>query len=84
MNKPTKQKILNLSKFVFEDNDYNKVVNYINNNKINDLRLLIADRSELLDILNGLETNNEVLSLQLKNCVELEDIIFEYFLNHIH
>lgn len=82
MTEKTRLSIINLCKFVFEDGDYNKAVNYLHTNNLHNLRLLVDERYDILSIVAG--TSGELSdSIQLRYCEELENLIFEEVINTV-
>jgi len=76
MTKETRLKIINLCKFIFEDEEYVKVINYLQRNQLNDLRLFLDEKSELLSIAAAF-TADEVDIKQATYCQELENLVFD-------
>jgi hypothetical protein len=83
MKEELKTEITNLFKFIFEDNTYTKCIKYLNNNKFNDLRLLISEHYELLSVVAVLNPDNEPLQLQLAQCDLAEDLILDLYLEKV-
>lgn len=75
-----KEKILNLSKFIFEDIEFNKIQLLLKRNRLNDIRLIVSEKIELLELIKNSSEYNDILDLQIKYCNELEDIVLDYYL----
>jgi len=75
-----KEKILNLSKFIFEDIEFNKIQLLLKRNRLNDIRLIVSEKIELLELIKNSSEHNDILDLQIKYCNELEDIVLDYYL----
>lgn len=82
MTKETRLKIINLCKFVFEDAEFTKVMFYLQRNQLNDLRLFIDEKCELLSITTAFNVD-EVELQQYRYCQELEDLILEVVIDTI-
>ena len=80
MNKEIRNQIINLSKFVFSDQEYNKAMIYLKSNNLNNLRLFIDEKYEYLDALCSLDSSDNVLGQQLIYCDELENIVMDAYL----
>lgn len=80
MNKEIRLQITNLLKFVFEDEDYQKAMYYLHNKQYNNLRLLVDERYELLDITSHLDPDSEVIKAQVIQCDVLEDLVMDAYL----
>lgn len=80
MNNEIRLQIINLLKFIFEDGDYTKAAYYLHNNQLNNLRLLVDEKYELLDITQHLDPDNEVIKAQLTQCDLLEDVVMDAYL----
>jgi hypothetical protein len=80
MKKESRIEILNLAQSIFEDNDYNVILNLLNSNRINVLRIFISEQLELMEAIYYLDKDNEVLKTQIEFCDKLEDIIMDLFL----
>lgn len=80
MTKETRLEIINLFKFVFEDKEYIKAINYLQTNKLNDLRLLVDEKCEFLDITASF-TKDEVDVKQLLYCQELENLVLDVLID---
>ena len=74
MTKETRLEIINLCKFIFEDEDYIKVLNLLQNNQLNALRLFIDEYTEMLAITSGISGDISD-SIRLQYCNKLEDLI---------
>tara|TARA_R110002124_G_scaffold281430_1_gene455677 strand:+ start:24771 stop:25022 length:252 start_codon:yes stop_codon:yes gene_type:complete len=74
MEERIKKEILFLAHSILNDDEYNKILYYLNNNRINDVRLLISTH---IDYLNELmmDDEEELLKQQLKLCDKLEDMV---------
>lgn len=83
MKKDIKKQILELAQSIFDDKEYNKVLNYLNSNRLNDLRLFISDKMELCENIFMLTKEDENLKKQVELLNELENIILEEFLETI-
>tara|TARA_R110000822_G_scaffold73853_13_gene177629 strand:+ start:2896 stop:3147 length:252 start_codon:yes stop_codon:yes gene_type:complete len=80
MNKKVRQEVLNLSQSIFEDEDYNKVLLLLNTNRLNQLRLFVNEKLELMEIVFHLNKDDEVLRTQIELCDKLENIVIDAFL----
>jgi len=83
MNKELKLQIINLAKFIFEDKEYVKFITYLQTNRLNDLRLLVDEKVELLSILNDFRETDEVILKQIKYCDELENLVMDVFIEEM-
>lgn len=83
MNKKLKLQIINLAKFIFEDAEYVKFITYLQNNKLNDLRLLVDEKVELLSIVNEFGDADEVVLQQIEYCDELENLVMDVFIGEM-
>ncbi len=83
IKKRVANEILNISQSILDDDEYAKVLNYINTNRINDLRLFISEKMEFYDTLSIIDNEDEQIKLQLKLCDKLENIIMEEFLENV-
>lgn len=83
MNKKLKLQIINLAKFIFEDAEYVKFITYLQNNKLNDLRLLVDEKVELLSIVNEFGDADEVILQQIEYCDELENLVMDVFIGEM-
>lgn len=82
MNKEIRDQVTNLAKFIFSDEEFIKVMNYLGSGKLNDLRLYIAMKYELLSALQSLNPGDNVLSYQVALCDELEDLVMDTYLEN--
>lgn len=82
MEERIKKEILFLAHSIFENDDYVKVMRYLNDNRINDVRLIISNH---IDYLNEMIINDdeELLQHQLKLCDKLEDIIINELVENV-
>jgi len=80
MTRETRLEIINLFKFVFEDKEYIKAINYLQTNKLTDLRLLVDEKCEFLDITASF-TTDEVDVKQLLYCQELENLVLDVLID---
>jgi hypothetical protein len=83
MKKKIKKEILYLAQSIFDDVDYNKILNYLNNDRLNDLRLFISDNMEMYDNIFMLNKEDQNLKRQLELLNHLENIILEEYLEMI-
>jgi hypothetical protein len=83
MDKKVKQEIINLSQSIFEDTDYNIVMLLINTNRLNQLRLFVNEKLELMEAVAHLTIDDESLRLQIALCSKLEDIVINAFLETV-
>lgn len=83
MKKKVKNEILYIAQSILNDNEYSKVLKYVNNNRLNDLRLFISEKMEFYDMLHIVNNEDELLKTQLELCNELENIILEEFLENV-
>ena len=83
MKKQLKEQIINLLKTICEDAEYNTCARYIENNQLNNLRLFIAEKYELLSAISELSPNDIVLSTQLTQCDILEDLVMSAYLETV-
>ena len=83
MKKDIKNQILELAQSMFDEDDYEKVVNYLKKERLNDLRLFIADKMEMCEDICMLTIEDENLKNQVKLLNELENIILEEFLENV-
>jgi hypothetical protein len=81
MKKETLKQIVNLANSIFEDDKTRNVfLKNIQNNKLQNARLMtnsLIDRMELLKVI----TENNVLSSQLKMANQLEDLLMDLIIN---
>lgn len=75
MNRKTLQKIDNLAKFIFIESKYHKLMKYVVNDKYHDARLLIEDELEELDLMIHINSVDEEILSQYKQCDKLLDIV---------
>jgi hypothetical protein len=83
MQKQIRNQILNLAQSVFDDAQFNKVVQYLNNNRLTDLRLFLDETTELLSIVSEMDPTNQVLIVQLKLSNQLEDMVLDAYLESV-
>ena len=81
MNKQTE--ILNLSKFIFNDKEFTRVEFLLKQKELNLLRLLVSEKLELLYIIQDSVETDDVLNLQIQYCNRLEDVVLDYYLEHV-
>lgn len=79
MNKKLELQIMNLAKIVFEDKDYNSCMHYLKTKQLNNLRLLISERYDLLNMVSDMNPDDQVLSMQKINCDEMENIVINMY-----
>lgn len=79
MTNKIRLQIVNLAQSIFSDEEFNKVMYYLDNLKYNDLRLLVDEKLEYIESLNAFESTN-VLLAQINFCNELENIVMEVYL----
>jgi len=84
MQKQIRNQVLNLAQAVLDDVQFNKVVYYLDNNKLTDLRLLLDEQTELLSIIAEMDPTNQVLMTQLKLSNQLEDLVLDAYLESIN
>ena len=80
MKEKIKNDILFLAQSIFTNEEYNRVINYLNDNRLNDLRLMISDKLEVMNNIAIIDRENQVLQKQIHLCDKLEDVILEEFL----
>lgn len=85
MKESIKKEILFLAQTVLTPNEYNKMLLYLDVNRLNDIRLLISEKMDLLSVVEGFEENSEnnTLNTQLMLCDRLENLIVNEFLETI-
>ena len=79
MTKQVRLQIINLAQSIFNDVEFKRVILYLNHNKLNDLRLFIDEKLELLEALNTFN-GDEVILEQINFCDELENIVMNSYL----
>ena len=79
MTKQVRLQIINLAQSIFNDVEFKRVILYLNHNKLNDLRLFIDEKLELLEALNTFN-GDEVILAQINFCDELENIVMNSYL----
>lgn len=80
MKKEIKKQILELAQSIFDDNQYSKILNYLNQNRINDLRLFISDQMDFHETVFILNREDDNLRSQIELLNELENVILEEYL----
>lgn len=70
--------IKNLAIFVLEDNDFNKLMNYLSNNQLNDARLLIERIMDEVE-LNFTTSNEDSSAVYINHYNQLRKIENEIF-----
>lgn len=83
MNKKILQQINNLAKFIFDDSNSNKLMKFINNDQLNDARLLVDDRLDEINLDYNINDNDEELLSQYKQCNELYDVIISLIIGDV-
>lgn len=80
MTKKIRIQILNLAQSIFDDSEYNKILGYLNQNKLVALRYYIEEKTELLSILSEMDNTDASLKVQLNLCNQLEDCVVDAYL----
>lgn len=80
MNKQIRNQILNLSRLIFNEEEFNKVLYYLDGNLLVDLRLFIDEKVDLLSAISEMDNCNNELNQQITLCNELEDIVIDAYL----
>ena len=80
MQKQIRNQILNLSRLIFNENEFNKILFYLDNDLLVDLRLFIDEKAELLVAISEMDGSNNELNQQITLCNELEDIVIDAYL----
>lgn len=80
MQKQIRNQILNLSRLIFNENEFNKILFYLDNDLLVDLRLFIDEKVELLVAISEMDGSNNELNQQITLCNELEDIVIDAYL----
>ena len=80
MQKQIRNQILNLSRLIFNENEFNKILFYLDNDLLVDLRLFIDEKVELLVAISEMDSSNNELNQQITLCNELEDIVIDAYL----
>lgn len=80
MQKQIRNQILNLSRLIFNENEFNKILFYLDNGLLVDLRLFIDEKAELLVAISEMDSSNNELNQQITLCNELEDIVIDAYL----
>ncbi len=80
MQKQIRNQILNLSRLIFNENEFNKILFYLDNDLLVDLRLFIDEKAELLVAISEMDSSNNELNQQITLCNELEDIVIDAYL----
>ena len=75
--------ILNYSKLIFDDKEYDYILKLLNDNKLNTLRLYIDEKIEFLNVESVLKPNDPVLDTQLSMCNRLEDLVIDCYLESL-
>lgn len=85
MKESIKKEILFLAQTVLTPSEYNKMLLYLDVNRLNDIRLLISEKMDLLSVVEGFEedSENNTLNTQLMLCDRLENLIVNEFLETI-
>lgn len=83
MKKQLIEDITNLLKTICEDAEFNTCIHYIENNKLNNLRLFVAEKYELLSAISELTPNDAVLSTQVIQCDTLENLVMDAYLETV-
>lgn len=80
MNKEIRLEVLNLSKSIFSDREFNAIAYYLQEKRYNRLRLFIAEQMELLEALFVFDPDDEVVATQVRMCNKLEDLVINEYL----
>ena len=80
MNKEVRLEVLNLSKSIFSDREFNAIAYYLQEERYNRLRLFIAEQMELLEAVFVLDPDDEVIATQIRMCNKLEDLVINEYL----
>jgi len=80
MNKQIRNQILNLSRLIFNEEEFNKILYYLDGNLLVDLRLFIDEKVDLLSAISEMDNCNNELNQQITLCNELEDIVIDAYL----
>lgn len=80
MKESIKNDILFLAQTIFNNEEYAKMINYLNHDRLNDLRLMISDKLEVMNNVVIVDRENRVLQKQIQLCNKLEDIILDEFI----
>lgn len=83
MNKQIRYQIINLAQTIFDDSEFSIVMNLLNMNQLNKLRMYVAEKIDLLEAIYELDNDNEVLFAQINFCDELENIVMETYLETV-
>lgn len=83
MNKELELQVINLAKVVFDDAEFMKFMYYLGKGQLNNLRLFIDEKYDVLDALLHLNPNNDVLAQQLHSCDVIENIVMDAYLEKI-
>lgn len=83
MEKQVREEFLNIAQNVFDDTSYTRVVNFINSNNLNGLRLYVSGYLEDLECDYCVDSTNEVLAAQIRFCNQLEDIAMDSYIESL-
>jgi hypothetical protein len=82
-----KKKVINVIKtlaaFIFNDVEFKKLMSYISLNLLNNARLYIEEKLDLLEASIVLNKEDIVIKLQVEKCRKLEDIITDQYISSL-
>jgi len=81
--KKTFNLLLNLAKTIFDDEDYNIIVNYLNERSFNNLRLFVENKLERLKAKLILYKNDSVLEAQIERCEEMDTLATNLYIDNL-
>lgn len=75
--------IVTLATFIFNDVEFKKLMSYISLNLLNNARLFVEEKLELLESTIVLYAEDSVIKEQIKKCRKLEDIITDEYISSL-
>jgi len=75
--------IVMLATFIFNDVEFKKLMSYISLNLLNNARLFVEEKLELLEATIVLYTEDTVIKEQVNKCRKLEDIITDEYISSL-
>ena len=75
--------IINLSKFIFSEIEFNKFISYIKLNLLAQMRLFVEEKLEYLETRLILYREDAVLEAQLHKCRKLDAAVTELYMDSL-